>query len=99
MSMRPSYQVVIGPVVTEKTTGLQEKTRTLCFKVHTGANKIDIKRAVESLFNVKVQSVRTMQVPGKLKRRGRTEGYASNWKKAYVTLKEGEKMIQYFEGT
>lgn len=99
MSMRPSYQVVIGPVVTEKTTGLQEKTRTLCFKVHPEANKIDIKRAVESLFSVKVQSVRTIQVAGKLKRRGRTQGYASDWKKAYVTLKEGEKMIQYFEGT
>lgn len=99
MSARPHYQVVLGPLVTEKTTGLQEKSRTLCFKVHTEANKIDIKRAVETLFNVKVDSVRTIQMAGKLKRRGRTQGYASDWKKAYVTLKEGEKMIQYFEGT
>jgi large subunit ribosomal protein L23 len=99
MSSRPQYQIVLGPVVTEKTTGLQEKTSTLCFKVHPDANKIDIKRAVESLFSVKVKAVRTIQVPGKLKRRGRSQGYASNWKKAYVTLKAGEKMIQYFEGT
>jgi large subunit ribosomal protein L23 len=99
MSLRPNYQIVLGPIVTEKTTGLQESTRTLCFRVATDANKIDIKRAVEALFSVKVSNVRTIQVAGKLKRRGRTQGYASNWKKAYVTLKEGEKMIQYFEGT
>jgi large subunit ribosomal protein L23 len=99
MSARPDYQVVLGPLVTEKTTGLQENTRTLCFRVHPGANKIDIKRAVERLFSVKVHAVRTVQVAGKLKRRGRSEGHASDWKKAYVTLKEGEKMIQYFEGT
>ena len=99
MSARPYYQVVLGPVVTEKTTGIQEKGRTLCFRVHPQANKIEIKRAVEKLFDVKVDSVRTIQVAGKLKRRGRSQGHASDWKKAYVTLKEGEKMIQYFEGT
>ncbi|HXI02934.1 MAG TPA: 50S ribosomal protein L23 [Candidatus Saccharimonadales bacterium] len=99
MSTRPFYQTVIGPVVTEKTTGLQEKHRTLCFMVAANANKIEIKRAVEGLFSVKVQAVRTIQVPGKFKRQGQTAGYASNWKKAYVTLREGEKMIQYFEGT
>ena len=98
MSTRPHYQVVLGPVVTEKTTGLKERTRTLCFRVHLEANKIDIKRAVEALFKVKVGSVRTAHVRGKMKRRGRTQGYQSDWKKAYVTLREGEKMIEYFEG-
>lgn len=98
MSVRPHYQIVLGPVVTEKTTGLQEKNRTLCLRVHVRANKIDIKRAVEALFKVKVASVRTARVQGKLKRRGRTQGHAADWKKAYVTLREGEKMIEYFEG-
>jgi large subunit ribosomal protein L23 len=98
MSTRPHYQVVLGPVVTEKTTGLKEKSATLCFRVHPGANKIDIKRAVEALFKVKVDGVRTANVHGKFKRRGKTAGYQSDWKKAYVTLKEGEKMIEYFEG-
>jgi large subunit ribosomal protein L23 len=98
MSVRPHYQVVLGPIVTEKTTGMQEKARTLCFRVHPKANKIEIRRAVEALFKVKVSTVRTAQVPGKLKRRGRSQGYSSDWKKAYVTLREGEKMIEYFEG-
>ena len=98
MSARPHYQIVLGPVVTEKTTGLQEKNRTLCLRVHVGANKIDIKRAVEALFKVKVATVRTAQIPGKPKRRGRSQGYSADWKKAYVTLREGEKMIEYFEG-
>lgn len=99
MSTRPHYQVLLGPVVTEKTTGLQEKRRTLCFKVHPKANKIEIRRAVETLFKVKVHEVRTARMAGKLKRRGKTQGYAPDWKKAYVTLREGEKMIEYFEGT
>ena len=99
MSLRPHYQTILGPVVTEKTTELKDRTRTLCFRVHPDANKIDVKRAVESLFKVKVAGVRTMHVVGKLKRRGKSQGYQSRWKKAYVTLTEGEKMIEYFEGT
>jgi large subunit ribosomal protein L23 len=99
MSQRPHHQIVLGPIITEKTTGMQEKDRTLCFKVHSTANKIDIRRAVETLFKVKVEAVRTIKMAGKLKRRGRTQGYRSDWKKAYVTLREGEKMIEYFEGT
>ncbi len=99
MSLRPHHQVILGPVVTEKSTDLKDRTRTLCFRVHPSANKIDIKRSVEALFKVRVSAVRTMQVPGKFKRRGRSQGYQSDWKKAYVTLREGEKMIEYFEGT
>jgi large subunit ribosomal protein L23 len=98
MSARPHYQVILGPVITEKTTGLKERTQTLCFRVHPSANKLDVKRAVEALFKIKVEAVRTMSVHGKFKRRGKTAGYQSDWKKAYVTLKEGEKMIEYFEG-
>jgi large subunit ribosomal protein L23 len=98
MSQRPHYQIILGPVVTEKSTLIKEKTRTLAFRVHPSANKIDIKRSVEALFSVKVESVRTLQVAGKFKRRGKTSGYRADWKKAYVTLKEGEKMIEYFEG-
>jgi len=97
-SGRPNYQIVLGPVVTEKTTGMQERARTLCFRVHSQANKIQIRRAVEQIFKVKVANVRTVKVFGKLKRRGNSSGYAPDWKKAYVTLKEGEKMIEFFEG-
>ena len=99
MSLRPHHQTILGPVVTEKTTELKDRTRTLCFRVHPDANKIDVKRAVEALFKVKVAGVRTIHVAGKLKRRGKSQGYQSDWKKAYVTLREGEKMIEYFEGT
>jgi large subunit ribosomal protein L23 len=99
MSLRPHHQTILGPVVTEKTTELKDRTRTLCFRVHPDANKIDVRRAIEALFKVKVAGVRTVQVPGKLKRRGKSQGYQSSWKKAYVTLREGEKMIEYFEGT
>jgi len=95
----PNYQIVLGPLITEKTTGMQERARTLCFRVHPRANKIQIRRAVEQIFKVKVDGVRTVNVAGKLKRRGKSSGYASDWKKAYVTLREGEKMIEYFEGT
>jgi len=98
MSARPHFQIVLGPLVTEKTTNLKERTRTLCFRVHADANKIEIKRAVETIFKVKVEGVRTANMAGKMKRRGRSQGYQSRWKKAYVTLREGEKMIEYFEG-
>jgi len=98
MSLRPLHQTILGPVVTEKTTDLKDRTRTLCFRIHPDANKIDVKRAVEMLFKVKVADVRTINVRGKFKRRGKTQGFQSDWKKAYVTLREGEKMIEYFEG-
>jgi len=91
-------EVIRGPLVTEKAAALKDEHRTLCFRVALGANKTEIKSAVEKLFGVKVQSVRTVRMSGKLKRYGRFEGKRPNWKKAFVTLREGEKMIEFFEG-
>jgi len=69
----------------------------VCFEVSDGASKKQIQEAIERIFKVKVQQVRTMNVPGKMRRRGRYTGYRPDWKKAYVTLREGEKMIEYGE--
>ena len=95
--MSTIYQVIKRPVITEKGLTLKERDRTLCFEVHENASKQQIREAVEQLFKVKVQAVRTMTVPGKMRRRGKYTGYRSDWKKAYVTLREGEKMIEYGE--
>ena len=95
--MSTIYQVIKRPVITEKGLTLKERDRTLCFEVHENASKQQILEAVEQLFKVKVQAVRTMTVPGKMRRRGKYTGYRSDWKKAYVTLREGEKMIEYGE--
>ena len=89
--------VVRRPVVTEKGVAKKEAERTLCFEVAPEANKIQIRAAVERLFKVKVESVRTVSNTGKLRRRGRFSGYRSDWKKAYVTLKEGQKVPEYAE--
>jgi len=97
--MTRATRVILAPVVTEKTARMKDETRTLCFKVAIKANKIEIREAVQTLFKVKVSGVRTMQVHGKMVRRGRNTGYTPDWKKAYVTLAPGEKMIEYFEGT
>ena len=94
----PAYQIILAPLVTEKSTGLKDSQRLLCFKVAKSASKIQIKRAVESLFSVKVETVRTARMHGKMKRVGRSLGRRPDWKKAYVKLKSGEKMIEYFEG-
>ena len=91
------YRVIKRPVITEKGLTLKESERTLCFEVDENASKRQIQEAVEQLFKVKVQQVRTMIVPGKMRRRGKYSGYRSDWKKAYVTLLEGEKMIEYGE--
>lgn len=97
--MKNAAQVILAPVITEKSTGLKESSRILCFKVAKKAKKIEIKHAVETLFKVKVSNVRTMNSHGKWKRVGRYAGRRPDWKKAYVTLAEGQKMIEYFEGT
>ena len=97
--MKNAAQVILSPVITEKTTGMKDASRTLCFKVATKAGKIEIRSAVERLFKVKVAQVRTLKVHGKWVRRGKSSGRCPDWKKAYVTLAEGEKMIEYFEGT
>jgi large subunit ribosomal protein L23 len=95
--MSTIYSVIKRPVITEKGLTLKEQDRTLCFEVADNASKQQIQEAVEQLFKVKVQAVRTMVVPGKMRRRGKYMGYRSDWKKAYVTLREGEKMIEYGE--
>ncbi len=90
-------EVIRRPVVTEKGVGLKEAQRTMCFEVSPKANKIQVRAAVERIFKVKVESVRTVSQTGKLRRRGRFSGYRSDWKKAYVTLKEGQKIPEYAE--
>ena len=89
--------VLRRPVITEKTTVIREDGRTLVFQVAMDANKIDIKRAVEQLLGSKVQSVRTSTAHGKVKRQGRFVGRRPDWKKAYVVLKKGEKMVEFFD--
>lgn len=91
------YDVIVRPIVTEKGVTKKEGERTLCFEVHRDANKTEIKQAVESLFKVKVEEVRTATFEGKLRRRGRYSAYVSDWKKAYVRLKEGQKTPEYAE--
>jgi len=92
------HEVIRGPLITEKAAELKDATHTVCFRVAVEANKTEIKSAVEKLFGVKVDSVRTMNMNGKLKRYGRFEGKRADWKKAFVTLREGETMIEFFEG-
>ena len=94
-----SHQVIRRPIVTEKSTLLRETgNNVLAFEVDAKANKIDVKRAVEELFKVKVQEVRLFNVRGKMKRMGRFVGKRVDWRKAYVRLKEGEKTPDFIEG-
>ena len=95
--MRSPHDVIVAPLITEKTTLLKEKGPVLAFRVDRRANKVEIRQAVEALFKVKVAQVRTQSVTGKNKRVGRFEGKRSDWKKAYVTLKPGQKTVEYFE--
>ena len=91
------YDIIRRPLITEKTNFQKESDNQLTFEVDRKANRIEIRRAIERIFNVKVASVRTMQVKGKTKRRGRTLGKRRDWKKAIVTLRPGER-IEFFEG-
>ena len=95
---RDPRTIILEPVVTEKTTRERDAKNEVAFKVARSANKIEIKNAVEELFDVDVTAVRTMSVPGKLKRLGRFEGRRAGWKKAIVKLKEGQT-IEFFEHT
>jgi large subunit ribosomal protein L23 len=95
--MKDPYKIVIRPVITEKSTWLKEKNREVCFEVDPRANKSEIKKAAEQLFKIKVEKVRIQNKRGKKRRVGRSEGKKKDWKKAYIKLKEGEKMIEYFE--
>jgi large subunit ribosomal protein L23 len=95
--MKTLYQVIRRPLITEKSTAARETQRAVCFEVHRDATKPEIKKAVETLFGVKVQTVRVLNVHGKVKRQGRYSGRRPDWKKAYVVLKKDEKMIEFFE--
>lgn len=94
--MRSVYEVIKRPIISEKSTALAEVAGKYAFEVATQANKQEIRDAVQRLFNVKVREVRTMVVHGKVKRTGRFEGKRPNWKKALVTLAEGQK-IEFFQ--
>jgi len=95
--VKDRHSIILRPVITEKSTALKEKNHEVCFEVPRGANKSEIKKAVELLFKTKVESVRTQNKIGKTRRIGRSSGKTKDWKKAFVKLKEGEKMIEYFE--
>lgn len=91
------YNIIMRPIITEKSTLMKDQNHEICFEVDSRANKIEIKEATEKLFNVKVDKVRIVKKHGKMRRVGRNTGRTKDWKKAYVKLKEGEKMIEYFE--
>ena len=98
------WDVLKTPVVTEKSVLLKEASsedenigQVLTFRVNRRADKLEIRKAIEEIFNVKVAKVRTVQYEGKIKKRGRYEGRRASWKKAYVTLKKGEPMVDYAE--
>ncbi len=103
MNKMSVWEVLKSPVVTEKSVLLKESTsaegdaQVLTFRVNTKAGKSEIRAAVEEIFGVEVDTVRTVQYQGKLKKRGRYEGRRPNWKKAYVTLKKGQPMVDYAE--
>ncbi|MCH8311595.1 MAG: 50S ribosomal protein L23 [Nitrospinae bacterium] len=92
-----AYRIIKKPLVTEKSTALQEDGNWLAFSVHRGANKIQIKAAVEKVFGVTVLQVNTLNMKGKSKRFGKNIGVSQNWKKAMIRLKDGDK-IEMFEG-
>jgi large subunit ribosomal protein L23 len=93
--MKSAYQIIRKPVITEKGLGIKETQQTLVFQVAPNATKNEIKEAVQSIFKVKVDTVRTAVFVGKERRRGKFTGYRPDWKKAYVRLKSGEKMPEY----
>lgn len=91
------YDIIKKPMITEKSTIQKESFNQVCFEVDRRANRVEIRNAVEKLFNVKVADVRTLQIKGKVKQRGRIVGKRRDWKKANVKLMPGER-IEFFEG-
>ena len=89
------YEVIRRPIITEKGLGVKETQHTVVFEVVLDATKMEIKEAVQRIFKVKVDAVRTAIYHGKFRRRGRAEGFRSDWKKANVKLAPGEKMIEF----
>ena len=91
-----AYDIIIKPILSEKSyADIANKKYT--FRVAKSANKVEIKKAIEDIFGVKVKSVNTANIDGKLKRQGKTQGYTSDYKKAYVTLTEDSKTIEFFD--
>jgi large subunit ribosomal protein L23 len=103
MTELSTWDILKSPVVTEKSVLLKEATseegegQVLTFRVNRKAGKADIRRAVEEIFSVKVAKVHTLHYEGKMKKRGRQQGRRASWKKAYITLKKGEPMVDYAE--
>ncbi|MBZ5648494.1 MAG: 50S ribosomal protein L23 [Acidobacteriia bacterium] len=93
--MKSAYQIIRKPLITEKGLGVKETEQTLVFEVAAKATKTEVKEAVQQIFKVKVDSVRTANFQGKERRRGKFTGFRPDWKKAYVKLKAGEKMPEY----
>ena len=95
--IKDPYKIILKPVITEKSTLRKEMHREICLEVDPRANKIEIKEAAEQLFNIKIEKVRVMKQRGKMRRVGKSQGRTKDWKKAYLKIKDGEKMIEYFE--
>lgn len=95
--MKEPHQIIKRPLITEKSTAQKEQANQIAFVVDSRANKVEIRQAVERLFKVKVVKVNTMNMVGKKKRMGRFVGKKPDWKKAIVTLREGDR-IEFFEG-
>ena len=93
-----TQEIIRRPLITEKSTEQREERNIIAFEVHRDANKIEVKRAVEAQFKVKVAEVRIARMHGKVRRQGRSVGRRPDWKKAYVRLVAGEKQIEFFEG-
>jgi large subunit ribosomal protein L23 len=91
------YDIIVRPVITEKTTQQKEARNQVSFEVVRRANRVEVRRAVEKIFKVQVAAVNTLHVRGKIKRRGRITGKRKDWKKAIVTLMPGQR-IEFFEG-
>jgi len=97
--MKTAHRILRHPLITEKSTLRRQADGIYCFKADVRANKIEIARAVEALFSVKVAEVRTSQVRGKRRRMGRHLGKRPDWKKAWVRLQPGQKEIEFFEAS
>jgi len=95
--MKSQFRLITRPYITEKGVDLYETQNKVMFKIRRNVNKIELKKAIEAIFNVTVLSINTVNLKGKKKRLGRWEGRREDWKKAIVTLKKGET-IEYFEG-
>ncbi|WP_318628398.1 50S ribosomal protein L23 [Paenibacillus polymyxa] len=94
--MKDPRDIIKRPVITERTAGMMNDLKYV-FEVDIRSNKVEVKKAIEAIFNVKVSNVNTLRVPVKPKRYGRHSGYTSEWKKAFVTLSKDSKPLEFFE--